>query len=167
MAYNPYNPYMGNYYSQYNNAYQNFQQQPQPQMQRQQMPQAPVEMPIQDIRFVTSEEAKAYIVYPNNKVLLIDRQNNIAHLKTADNMGQSSSKTYKFQEVDAEGKALAKDCPNPALDLKDYVKKTDLQTMTDKIYELETRLTKLLNVKQIIGGEGDGKPTSGKTNSVS
>ena len=158
---------MGNYYSQYNNAYQNFQSQPQPQMQRQQMSQVPVEMPIQDIRFVTSEEAKAYIVYPNNKVLLIDRQNNIAHLKSADNMGQSSSKTYKFQEVDSEGKSLAKDCPNPALDLKDYVKKTDLQTMTDKILELETRVTKLFNVKQIIGGESDGKPTSGKANSVS
>ena len=156
MAYNPYNPYMGNYYSQYNNAYQNFQQQPQPQMQRQQMPQAPVEMPIQDIRFVTSEEAKAYIVYPNNKVLLIDRQNNIAHLKSADNMGQSSSKTYKFEEVDGNGNALAKDCPNPAFDIKDYVKKEDIASMSEKISELETKVTKLLNVKQVMREELNG-----------
>ena len=157
MAYTPYNPYMNNgYYPQYNN-YQQYQgQNNQSQMQRPQVTHPQFETPIQDIRFVTSEEARAYIVYPNSKALLIDRQSKLAHLKTADNMGQSSSKTYKFEEVDGNGNALAKDCPNPAFDIKDYVKKEDIASMSEKISELETKVTKLLNVKQVMGEELNG-----------
>ena len=83
-------------------------QQPQPmmppnQMQPQMQTPVPYEIPIQDVRFVTSEEARAYIVMPNSKALLIDKQSGIAHLKSADNMGQSQTIFYRFEPVNADG----------------------------------------------------------------
>jgi hypothetical protein len=82
---NPYSqyPYTGYTYPNYGNRQfmQPQQQMAQPQMQQQVQPQ--YETPIQDIRFVTSEEAKAFIVMPNSKALLIDKNSGVAHLKTA------------------------------------------------------------------------------------
>ena len=98
-------PYQSNYqapnYMQ--RAYSSQPQQiPQPQMQMPTSPQMIYEIPIQDVRFVTSEEAKAYIVMPNSKALLIDKSG-IAYLKTADNMGQSQTQYYRFEAINPDG----------------------------------------------------------------
>ena len=104
---NPYSqyPYTGYTYPNYGNRQfmqpQQQMGQPQPQIQPQQPMQ--YETPIQDIRFVTSEEAKAFIVMPNSKALLIDKSGGVAHLKTADNMGQSVTQYFKFEQVNADG----------------------------------------------------------------
>ena len=124
------NPYANNYgmstYGQ--NQYLNPQQMVrQPQMQPQ--PQVQYETPIQDIRFVTSEEAKAYIVMPNTKALLIDRQNGIAHLKSADNMGQSVSQFFRFEAVNADGTPLKPQEPMPQVDFSDFIKKSDISQL--------------------------------------
>lgn len=79
----------------------------QPQMQTQQS-MAQFQAPIQAIQFATAEEAKAFIVMPNTSALLIDKNSGIAHLKSADNLGQSVTSYYKFTEVTAEGKPLKK-----------------------------------------------------------
>ena len=44
----------------------------------------PMETPIQDIKFVNRAQAEAYIVFPNTKVMLIDTENGMAYIKTAD-----------------------------------------------------------------------------------
>ena len=59
----------------------------------------------QDVRFVTTEEAKGYMVMPNAKVLLIDRQNKIATVKCADPMGQSTTQQFKFDVVGEQAQA--------------------------------------------------------------
>ena len=102
-GYNPYNqyPYSGYGYQNFNNR-----QFMQPQQQQMAQPQAQTmlfEMPIQDVRFVTSEEAKAFIVMPNRNALLIDKLNGMAHFKFADALGQSATQCFKFEQVNMDG----------------------------------------------------------------
>lgn len=85
------------------------------------------DMPIQDIRFVTAEEAKAFIVMPNSRVLLIDRTG-MAYLKTADNMGQSQTQCFRFEAVNADGTPINAQPTNNQPDFKDFVKLSDLKT---------------------------------------
>lgn len=106
------------YTPQVQQAMQNTQQipmQPQPQMQ--------YEIPIQDIRFVTSEEAKAYIVMPNSKALLIDKNSGVAHLKVADNMGQSQTQYFRFEPINADGTPIKPQEPTPQIDLEAFGKR--------------------------------------------
>jgi hypothetical protein len=100
-----------------------------PQMQAQPMGQMPpqnqpqMDMPVQDIRFVTSEEAKAFIVMPNTRVLLIDRNGGVAHLKTADSMGQSATQMYRFEPITQDGGATP---AQPKIDLGAYIKREEI-----------------------------------------
>lgn len=133
-------------------------QQPQQVMRQVQPQQAQYEMPIQDIRFVTSEEAKAYIVMPNTKVLLIDRQNGMAHLKTADNMGQSVTQCFKFNAVNADGTPIKEQSPQPQINLDEFIKKSDISALGFVTVEQYNSLAQKLEQlqKQISGGKQNG-----------
>ena len=124
----PQYPYAGYGYPTYNNRQymQPQQQMVQQQMQQQVQQQMQYETPIQDIRFVTSEEAKAFIVMPNSKALLIDKNGGVAHLKTADNMGQSVTQYFKFEQVNADGTPLKPQEPAPQIDFDKFVAKDEL-----------------------------------------
>lgn len=134
MNYNPYySPYGAQNRAQYGvPSYGGYNYTPQPQqmpVQPQNQPQAQpqYEMPIQDIRFVTAEEAKAFIVMPNSRVLLIDRSG-MAYLKTADNMGQSQTQCFRFEAVNADGSPIKpQEQPNQP-DFKDFVKLSEMNT---------------------------------------
>ena len=104
---------------------QPMQAQAQPQMQPQ--PQMQYEIPLQDVRFVTSEEAKAFIVMPNTRALLIDRQGGIAHLKSADNMGQSQTQYFRFEPINADGTPIKPQEPAPQINLDEYIKKQEIE----------------------------------------
>jgi hypothetical protein len=122
------------------NPYQTQQiMQPQPQPQ----PQVSYEIPIQDIRFVTSEEAKAYIVMPNTKALLIDR-NGLAYLKTADGMGQSQTEYFRFEPVNADGSPIKPQEKPQEVDFSDFLKKSDLEQMGFVTKEQYTTLSQRL-----------------------
>lgn len=128
---NPYAqyPYTGYAYPNYGQRnYMQPQQIAQPQMQQaQQQPPMQYETPIQDIRFVTSEEAKAFIVMPNSKALLIDKNSGVAHLKTADNMGQSVTQYFKFEQVNADGTPIKPQEPTTSqVDFGQFAKKEEL-----------------------------------------
>ena len=122
---NPYSQYGYTGYNYPNYGRQSYMQpqQPigQPQMQVQQQAQPQYETPIQDIRFVTSEEAKAFIVMPNSKALLIDRNGGVAHLKTADNMGQSVTQYFKFEQVNADGSPIKPQETAQSVDFSQFV----------------------------------------------
>lgn len=141
----------------------NYQQRPyNPVMQQiQQMPtnmqvpiqQTPADMPIQDIKFVNSAQAEAYIVYPNTKVLLIDMQNGIAHLKFADGMGQSQTQYFKFVPSMADGSPLKQEEKPDTINLDAYVKREELTTLgyvTEEKYN--ALLDELNNIKKYITG---------------
>jgi hypothetical protein len=169
-GYNPYNqyPYSGYGYQPFNNR-----QFMQPQQQQMAQPQAQMqqpmqyEMPIQDIRFVTSEEAKAFIVMPNRNALLIDKPNGMAHFKFADGMGQSATECYKFERVNPDGSPIKPQEPTPQVDYSQFVTKKEIGELpTAEQYkqlaeQYNTLLAKFENMqKMITGGKPNGNGTA-------
>ena len=146
---------------------QPYPQQPQPQPSQpymnqptQQTPQPNYEMPIQNILFTTSEEAKAYIVMPNQKVLLIDRATGIAHLKFADNMGQSQTQYFKFQPVDSNGVPLNEPEDKVEISFESYVTKDELNAMGfARTEDVQTLSKKIDDLQKMVGGK-NVKPTT-------
>lgn len=164
---NPYSayPYGGYSYQPYGqrNFMQPQQTMAQPQMQQQAQPQpAQYEAPIQDIRFVTSEEAKAFIVMPNSKALLIDKNGGVAHLKTADNMGQSVTQYFKFEQVNADGTPLKPQEPIPQVDFNQFAKREDLNGFVT-IEQYKALLTKLEVMQNLmVGGKQNDNANGAK-----
>ena len=111
-------------------AMQNTQQipmQPQPQMQMQ--PQTPMEMPIQDIKYVNKAQAEAYIVFPNTKVMLIDKESGVVYVKTADGMGQTKTDYFRFEPINADGSPIKPQEPTPQVDFNQFIKREDLEKL--------------------------------------
>lgn len=106
--------------------------QPQPQVQPQmQMPMAqpmpPMDLPIQDIKYVNKAQAEAYIVFPNTKVMLIDKESGIAYVKTADGMGQTQTDYFRFDRVNADGSPIKPQEPTPQVNFDEFIKREDLE----------------------------------------
>lgn len=154
----------------FNNQIPQTQFQPMP-MQLQQA-QTQFEIPLREVKFVTSEEAKAYIVFPNTASLLIDKQQGLAYLKSADNMGQSFMEAFEFKKYEQGQETALKDTKKEdTIDLSNYIKTADLDTLEvvrkgdlDKIMETSRKeyedlkkkvenLTILMKPTQTIGGK--------------
>lgn len=197
MAYNYLNPYFTpnqNYGIYQPNNYQmaqpNMVQQPQQQfqMQQQQTTQQPTQpqqtqqqtqydRPIQDVRFVESgKDAEDYILLPNTRVMLIDRNNSMFYIKSADSLGITTNEAYKFSKLnnkssdnvsreidtkdfvktqDLKGYITREDLANFITkdDLKDFITKDDLKTIDNKVDRLQ---------KQIINDMLKGDKENGK-----
>ena len=122
-----YNPYQN--YGMYQQPSYQSQQMTQPQMMpQQQYQQSKYDAPIQDIKFVTADEAKAYIVLPNTKVMLMDRDKSIFYIKSADSLGKSTLEGYKYTPIDNS----TSESVSPVLDTKDFVKTQDLDKYLTK-----------------------------------
>ena len=103
MAYPNY--YQGGYYPQYQNGAV-------PDMlgqykgQYQQMPMQPVQQPIQSngglIWVDNEEQAKNYLVAPNNVIPMFDKSSTSMYIKSADGAGMPTFKKYKLIDVDEE-----------------------------------------------------------------
>lgn len=167
---NPYSQYHYTGYGFPNYGQRNYmqpqQQMSQPQMQ-QQVVQQMYEIPIQDVRFVTSEEAKAFIVMPNSKALLIDKNGGVAHLKTADNMGQSVTQYFKFEQVNADGTPLKPQETTPKVDYSKFVTVDQLNGLptADQYKQLSDKYNSLVEQfktmqKIIVGGKPNGNGTN-------
>ena len=130
------------------------QQMVQPQMQQPQ-PQQPMqyEMPIQFVGNGTLKEAEAYILFPNQKAMFIDKANGMVYEKISNQDGQSFITHFKRVENKAENKAVETPKEQPTIDLSSYAKKDDLgQFVSLKQYnELKDMFEKLKN--QVMGGK--------------
>lgn len=103
MAYPNY--YNGGYYPQYQNGAV-------PDMlgqykgQYQQMPMQPIQQPIQSngglIWVDNEEQAKNYLVAPNNVIPMFDKSSSAMYIKSADGAGMPTFKKYKLIDVDEE-----------------------------------------------------------------
>ena len=130
------NPYMGGYnYGQYYNPLQ-------PQMDRlaqmqaqyqQQQPQVP--QTNQGILWVQGEAgAKSYLVAPNTSVLLMDSENSQFYIKTTDQAGMPTLRTFAYQEVTGAPQNAQK---QPETDLDDkYVTRQEYNDLRGKYEEL-------------------------------
>ena len=138
--------------------------QPQPQMQPQAQEQTPYQVPLQDVRFVTSEEARAFMVYPNTRVLLIDRHSGVAHLKSADAMGQSQTQFFRFEQVNEDGTPIKPQTTSTQVNFEDFVRKSDIASLgfvtmeqyADLAQKLEQMQRRMEGAKQNGGGNKQG-----------
>lgn len=130
MAYNAYaNPYNYNYYgTNYQpNMAQNQMAMPQ-QMQNQ------YDMQIQGVLFLTSDEAKAYIVPPNKRVMIMDVDKSVFYIKSADALGQSSTTPYKFEPLNNEQSKVEIDATPSFATLDDLQKlKSDIDATIEEL----------------------------------
>lgn len=138
--------------------------QPQPQVQQpMQMPQQipPMELPIQDIKYVNRAQAEAYIVFPNTKVMLIDKESGIVYVKTADGMGQTQTDYFRFDRVNADGSPIKPQEPIPQVNFDEFIKKEDLEKFGFvTVAQYNELAQKLENIqKQLLGGRQNvGQP---------
>ena len=72
------------------------------------------------------EGAKAYLMNPNQTILLMDSDNPIFYLKSSNQLGQSSIRTFKFEEI--------KEGPT---NYQGYLLKSDLEPFIKRLEALE------------------------------
>ena len=119
----------------------------------------PMETPIQDIKFVNRAQAEAYIVFPNTKVMLIDTENGMAYIKTADGMGQTQTDYFRFDKVNSDGTPIKAQEPTPQINLDDYIRREDVanlgfvtidqyNALAEKLSQIQKRLE---GAKQNVG----------------
>lgn len=132
-AQNPYGnlPY-SNYQSQYPYQRQSVNQQipsypMQPQAQPQ--PQQPILPQIQDVRYGTEEEARAFIVFPNAIAYFIDLNKGRLYSKTANNAGASSMEYFKLEKINPDGTPIIPQEVTPQIDMGEYIKKSEIEKM--------------------------------------
>ena len=136
--------YMGNTYQnpyQRQNQPQQMQYQPQPQIQPQM--QQPIPQ-IQDVRYGTEEEAKAFIVFPNASAYFIDEPKGRLYVKTSNNVGASSMSYFALTPINADGTPIKPQEPASQIDMGEYLKKSDLADFNFiTMMQLEEILSKL------------------------
>ena len=84
--------------------------------------------PVQNMIFVTEEEAARYILPPNSKVLLMSKDKPVFYVKTTDTLGQYTLDTYKFEKI----------TPTPASD-PNVVTQADLAAFKEELLTLLTK----------------------------
>ena len=130
----------------YNNPYQysfgvpgqmnQFQQQPV------QIPAQPVQQPQQNnngILWVSGEVgAKSYLVAPGTSVLLMDSDDTVFYLKTADQSGMPSLRTFKYSEITGQ-KHFNK------TDQNNFVNREEFENFKNNILEMINKNQLLVN----------------------
>lgn len=125
----------------------------------------PVETPIQDIKFVNRAQAEAYIVFPNTKVMLIDTENGMAYIKTADGMGQTQTEYFRFDKVNADGSPIKPQEPIPQVNYDEFVKFEQLKEFNFVTIEQYNALAQKLDQmqKKLEGVKPNGTATKPET----
>ena len=146
------NSYLGSSYSspQYNTYGQNYGLYQNPQMAQRPMPMQPQpqDVPFNDIKFVTADEAKAYIVMPNTKVMLMDRDNSVFYIKSADGLGKSMLEAFKYARLEDNANEPVSSDFDPK-ESKNFVTKDDLKGIDEKLDQLQ----KQIKINEILKGD--------------
>lgn len=148
-AYNNYsslNPYLNGY--NYQPPYMpNYQQRPVMQQQpiiQPQQEQVQTMSPFKNVMFLNAKEVAGRIVDPNTTELFIDRDSKVAYVKSADQMGFSSTKAYRLEEL-TEEEQNGLSTPQKVQNLDGYVTKEAFESFTkrvsDKIGQIESKFS--------------------------
>lgn len=144
MAYPNY--YQGGYYPQYQNGAV-------PDMlgqykgQYQQIPMQPVQQPIQSsgglIWVDNEEQAKNYLVAPNNVIPMFDKSSTSMYIKSADGAGMPTFKRYKLIDIDEEKPENASETHKCTCEDK-FITKEEFNALKGKFYDLQARYDKIM-----------------------
>lgn len=177
MAYNPYGTYGYGMYPQYNAnmGYQNFQQptmqSPMAQQQMVQPQNQNNDIPFSEMHFGNLKEAEAYIVAPMKSVCFVNNALGEIYVKSADNMGNPSFKTYKqvgvennpsnTQTLEIDPKELVRksDLSDFATikDLNNFANKQNVEEINSKLVGLENQLKEINKVIGLVKGDKNGR----------
>ena len=127
-------------------------------MQAQYQPQVP--QTNQGILWVQGEAgAKSYLVAPNTSVLLMDSEESRFFIKTTDNAGRPTLRTFEYREVTAGDTPAPQKQPEMSMDDK-YVTRqeyNDLRGKYEELYGLLETATKPTPDNNRKGGRDNGK----------
>lgn len=146
------NPYGRTNYNLNNYVQPQYPAQPQQMMQQQvaQQPQQQIqyEMPI---HYGTIKEAEAYILFPNQKAIFIDKANGMIYEKICGQDGQSFITHFKRVDIKGENQAVEPTKDTSTIDLSNYVERKELGAFVslNQYNELKDMFEKLQ--KQIMG----------------
>ena len=124
------------------------------------------DMPIQGVKFVTGDEAKGFMVLPNTRVMLMDRNNSIFYIKSANSLGESNLEAFEFKKIDTSKPSTVEIAKKENIDLEQFVKKDQLgnlvttdklegeiKTVKDELSKKIDELKKSINIKKYLEGE--------------
>jgi hypothetical protein len=133
------------------------QMQPQPQQQPQ------ISLPqIQDIRYATEEEAKAFIVFPNASAYFIDLPKNRLYIKSANASGISNIDYFDLTPINADGTPIKPQEPAQQVNFDDFVKKDQIPNLGFvTIEQYESLLQRLDQIQKRLEGV---RPNNGNGN---
>lgn len=135
-------PYQNPYFPQYQTQFQpQFGMNPQDrlaQMQQQlnnQM-QAPIQQPTtQNVNWIPVsgyQGAKDHIVQPNTTAWMMDNNEPVFYVKSADNLGTTTFKAYRFEEIAEPGQTVS----TPQIDMSKYVQRDEFESLKEQIDKL-------------------------------
>lgn len=170
------NPYQ-NYsyqpnYQQPNYMQRGYASQPPQMPQFQQMAQTPMTIPanqqtpqIQEIRYGTEEEAKAYIVFPNCIAYFIDYPQNRLYAKAANPSGISNMEYFSLIPINADGSPIKPQKPTPQVNYDEFVKVEQLKDFGFVTIEQYNALAQKLDQmqKKLEGVKPNGTATKPET----
>jgi uncharacterized protein with NAD-binding domain and iron-sulfur cluster len=112
------------------------------------------ELPFNDVRYGTIDEAKGHLVAPNTAVMFINRNLGEFYVKSANQMGEPLLETFKYSKLDnnvVEQKPVAIDTSQfvKSQDLENYITKEDIKGLVVEI----DKLKKQLEISKIEKGE--------------
>ena len=148
-SYNNYsslNPYLNgyNYQPAYMPSYQQRPVMPQQPVMQPQQDQSHQASPFRNVMFLNAKEVAGRIVEPNTTELFIDRDAKVAYVKSADQMGFSSTKAYRLEEL-TEDEQNGLSTPQKVQNLDGYVTKEAFESFTkrvsDKIGQIESKFS--------------------------
>lgn len=163
MAYNQ--PYNYGYYPQYQNGAV-------PDMlgqykgQYQQMQMQPIQQPIQSngglIWVDNEEQAKNYLVAPNNVIPMFDKSSSSMYIKSADGAGMPTFKRYKLIDIDEEKPKNSPETHKCTCGDK-FVTKAEFDALKGKFYDILAKYDVLLAEQGKKETETEKPKTSKKT----
>lgn len=134
-----YQSYGNNYYPQYNlNAQQRLQQMEQ---QYPQFAQQGVQPPPQNVSWIPVsgvQGAKDHIVQPGQTVWMMDNNAPVFYVKSADNMGTSTFRAYRFEEIQPDAPQQAQN----HIDMSEYVKRDEFDKLKETLNSIEMAMQK-------------------------
>lgn len=155
-AYNNYQTYPTYNYGQrnYGTSYM-----PQPIVPTQPIQQQPADFPI---RFANIEEAKGFIVMPNQRQFFINNEKNELYIKSADGLGQSYFDEYILTRKDKQGETAVIE-PSKVVDsvtkddIKDFVSKEYVSGIESQISALNAKVDKFARLGELLTPENSNK----------
>lgn len=113
------------------------------------------------LRFANMEEAKAFIVMPNQRQFFLNNETSELYVKSADSIGQSFFDEYsivpKNKQSAVVGDAVVQNTAETVTkdDLKDFVSKDYVSGLESQITALNGKVDKVLRISEIISPKKD------------